>query len=57
LQLRVLGFGLPPEAVEGLRVVGKIVGEELQRDMATELQVFRFIDQTIPAPPIVRRMR
>jgi CheY-like chemotaxis protein len=31
---------------EGLCVVGEFVGQELQGDVATELEVFRFVDHT-----------
>ncbi len=41
---RSLGF--PLETAEGLRIVGELVGKELQGDVATELQVFRLIHQT-----------
>ena len=37
------GPGLTLEAAESLRIVGKIVGKELQSDVATELQVFRLV--------------
>ena len=39
---RSLGF--PLEAAEGLCVVGEFIGEELQGDVATELEVFRLVD-------------
>ena len=39
----------PLEATEGLCVVGEFVGKELQSDVATQLQVFRFINHTHPA--------
>jgi hypothetical protein len=39
---RSLGFSL--EAAESLRIVGKFVGKELKGDVATELQVFGFVD-------------
>ena len=38
-------------SAESLCVVGKFIGEELQRDVATELQVFRFVDDTHPTAP------
>jgi hypothetical protein len=34
-----------------LRIVGEFVGKEFQRDVATELQVFRLIYHTHPASP------
>jgi hypothetical protein len=37
-------LGLPLEAAEGLCVVGEFVGKELQRDVTTELEVFRLIN-------------
>ena len=40
------GLGFPLEAAESLRVVGDFVGQKLQGDMATELQVFRLIHHT-----------
>jgi hypothetical protein len=40
--------GLPLETAEGWCVVGEFVGKELQCDVATELQVFRFVDHTHP---------
>src|SRR6266481_674327 len=39
-------FRFPPESAEGLRVVGEFVGQELQGDVAAELQVFRLIHHT-----------
>jgi len=39
-------FGFPLETVEGLCVVGEYVGKELQRDVATELEVFRLVHHT-----------
>ena len=39
-------LGLAPEAAEGLWVVGEIVGKELQRDVATKLEVFSLVDDT-----------
>ena len=41
---RSLGF--PLETAEGLCVVGEFVGEELQGDVAPELQVFRLVHHT-----------
>jgi hypothetical protein len=38
------GFGFPLESAESLCVVGKIIGEELQCGVATQLQVFGFVD-------------
>ena len=40
------GFGFPLEAAESLCVVGEFFRKELQGDVATELQVFRFVDHT-----------
>jgi hypothetical protein len=56
---RGCGFGLPLETAEGLSVVGEFVGKELERDVATELEVFRLISYTtpMPPPPILLRMR
>src|SRR5437879_5759926 len=42
-------FGLALKAAESLCVVGKVVGKELQCDMATELEVFRLIHDAHPA--------
>ena len=39
-------LGFPLETAEGLCIVGEFVGKELQRDVATELEVFRFVDHT-----------
>jgi hypothetical protein len=39
--VRRLGFAL--EAAHSLRVVGKIIGTELQGDVVTELHVFRLV--------------
>ncbi len=39
-------LGLPLETAEGLCVVGKFVGKELQGDVATELQVFCLVHHT-----------
>jgi hypothetical protein len=36
-------LGLPLEATEGLRIMGEFVGQELQCDVATQLEVFRLI--------------
>jgi hypothetical protein len=41
---RSLGFAL--KAAEGLCVVGEFIGKELQGNVATQLQVFRFVDHT-----------
>ena len=41
---RSLGF--PLETAESLRVVGEFVGQELQGDVATELEVLRLVDHT-----------
>jgi hypothetical protein len=35
----------------------EVVGKELQGDVATELEVFRFVDPPMPPPPILPRMR
>jgi hypothetical protein len=44
-------LGLPLKTAEGLSVVGKLVGKELQGDVATELEVFRLVHHThAPAP-------
>ena len=40
------GFGFPLESAKDLCVVGKVVGKELQGDMATQLQVFGFVYDT-----------
>src|ERR1700746_2326250 len=46
-------FGFPLETAEGLCVVGEFVGQELQGDVATELEVFSFVDHThAPAPDL-----
>jgi len=39
-------LGLPLESAEGLRIVGELVGQELQGNVATELEVFRLIYHT-----------
>src|ERR1700736_2956788 len=39
-------FSLPLEATESLCVVSEFFRKELQRDVATELQVFRLVDHT-----------
>ena len=44
------GFGFPLETAEGLCVVGEFVGKKLQGDVATELEVFAFIDHAHAAP-------
>src|ERR1700739_3559359 len=36
----------PLETAEGLCVVGKFIGKELQRNVATKLKVFRLINHT-----------
>src|SRR5208282_2168730 len=41
---RSLGF--PLEAAESLCIVGEVIGKELQCDVATEFQVFRFVHHT-----------
>ena len=43
-------FGLPLKPGERLRVVSEVVGQELQRDVATKLEVFGLIDNA-HAPP------
>src|SRR4051794_9265170 len=47
-------LGLPLEAAEGLRIGGEFVGRELQRDVATELEVFRLIDHTHPTAELTQ---
>ena len=37
------GFRFPLEAAESLRIVGEVIRKELQRDVATKLQVFGFV--------------
>jgi len=39
-------LGLPLKTAEGLWVVGKFVGKELQGDVAAELQVFGLVNHT-----------
>ncbi len=39
-------LGLPLETAEGLHVVGKFVGKELQGDVATKLEVFGLVHHT-----------
>ena len=41
-------FRFPLETAESLCVVGEFVGEELQGDVTTELEVFPFVDHTHP---------
>ena len=43
------GASLAAEALEGLRVAREFVGKKLERDEASELGVFRFVDDTHPA--------
>jgi hypothetical protein len=45
------GFGFPLKTAESLRVVGEFVGKELQGDVATELEVFRFVHHTHAPTP------
>jgi hypothetical protein len=40
------GFGFALETAEGLRIAGEFVGQELQGDVAAQLQVFRLVDHT-----------
>jgi hypothetical protein len=40
------GAGLTPEPIEGLLVLGVLLRQELQRDMATEASIFGFVDYT-----------
>jgi hypothetical protein len=39
---------LATEPIEGLRVAGEILGQELQRDGAAEPRVFGLVDDPIP---------
>jgi hypothetical protein len=39
-------FRFPLETAKGLRIVGEFFGKELQGNMATESEVFRFLDHT-----------
>ena len=39
---RGLGFAL--KTAQGLRVLGDVLGQKFQRDRASELEVFRFVD-------------
>ena len=43
------GLGFPLKTAEGLCVLGELVGKKLQGNLATELQVFRLVDNTHPA--------
>ena len=43
------GPRLAAKALEGLRILGGIVGEKFQRNEAAELRVFRFIDDPHPS--------
>jgi len=45
------------EAFEGLRVFGKIVGEEFESNEAAELQIFGFVDISIPPLPTFCKMQ
>jgi hypothetical protein len=38
--------GFAPEALEGLAVAGQRIGQEFQRDVAAEAQVFGFVHDT-----------
>src|SRR6266436_6802528 len=44
-------LGFPLETAESLRIVGKFFRKELQGDVATELEVFCFVDHTHSATP------
>ncbi len=43
------GTGFPPEAFQGLRVLGNIVRKEFQSDEAPKIKVFGFVDHAHPA--------
>jgi len=43
------GLGFPLKTAEGLCVFGEFVGQELQGDVAAELEVFRLVHNTHPA--------
>ena len=47
--------GLTLESLEHGRVLGELRGEELQRDMATEAGVLRFVDDAHPTAAELRR--
>ncbi len=49
------GFGFPLKAAESLCVMGKLVGKELQRGVATELEVFSLVHHThTPTPNLAQ---
>ena len=52
---RRLGFAL--ETAEGLCVVGKFDGKELQCEVATKLEVLGLVTTPIPPPPSFSMMR
>ena len=43
------GLRLALESGKRLRISGNIIGQELERDKATQAGVFRFVDHTHPA--------
>jgi len=40
------GAGLAPEALEGLGILGEVLGKKLEGDEAAEQRVFGFVDHT-----------
>src|SRR5580700_9227634 len=42
-------LGLPLKTAKGLRIVGEFVGKELQGNVATQLEVFRFVHHAHPS--------
>jgi len=51
------GAGFTAETLERLWVVSDIVGKELQGDEAAERGVLGAVDDTIPPPPNLSRIR
>jgi len=51
------GASFTAKTFQGLRVVRDIVGQELQRDEAAERGVLGAVDDTIPPPPNLSRIR
>src|ERR1041385_1465904 len=44
------GLGFPLETAESLCITGELIGKKLQGYVATELEVFGFVNDTHPAP-------
>ena len=51
------GLGFAREAADGVRVVGELVGQELQRDLARQPGVLGLVDDAhaaVPSLPVMR---